>query len=223
MEIDKEQIQSNEDNYNCPVCFTVMAEPVATPCDHHFCYICIAQTLERNNFACPMCREGFAEDYIPDIDKDLQKEVSEKMPEEFAQVTQLLKENNLYRGSLKSIKFFFGNRHKEVPEAGYDEVGHEWICFVESADPEVTNKFITKIEFKLHPTFHPSKVVVNKLPFQITRIGWGEFEVKIIITWRAWMKKKQTRYNHMLSFEGDGEKKAFIVDIPIDKYEKAMT
>uniref|UniRef100_A0A7S3NSW9 YEATS domain-containing protein n=1 Tax=Euplotes crassus TaxID=5936 RepID=A0A7S3NSW9_EUPCR len=169
-----------------------------------------------------MCREGFEEGYIPDIDKEFQKEVRDKMPEEFKETTAFLKENNLFRGNLKSIKFFFGNKHKEIQATAYMENDHEWIAFVEFVNPEYTKRFVSKVEFKLHPTFQPSKVTVDRMPFQIKRIGWGIFEIKITITWRHWMKKEPTKYTHMLSFDGDGKRNAFIVDVPKDMYDNAM-
>mmetsp|Transcript_9508 Transcript_9508/g.8373 ORF Transcript_9508/g.8373 Transcript_9508/m.8373 type:complete len:201 (+) Transcript_9508:107-709(+) len=199
-----------------------MAEPVTTPCNHKFCYICISQTLERNNFACPMCREEFKDDYIPDVDLDFQQKVKENSTEEFEEAAALLKENGLWRGNLTSIKFFFGNKHKTIPATGYEENNHEWAAFVEFTDPELTKRFVSKVEFKLHPTFHPPKVTVNKMPFQIKRIGWGSFEIKFTITWRQWMKKEPTKYTHMLNFEGDGQRHAFIVDVKKEMYEKAI-
>ena len=69
------------------------------------------------------------------------------------------------------------------------------------------------MEFKLHPTFNPSKVTVNKAPLQIKRWGWGIFEIKIIIFWKKWMEKEPTTYNHMLSFEANGKRSAFLIDV----------
>ena len=169
-----------------------------------------------------MCREAFQDDYIPDVNPEMQEKIKEKVPEEFKEAQKVLEEDGLWRGNLKSIKFFFGNKHKTIPATGYEENNHEWIGFVEFTEPELSKRFISKVEFKLHPTFHPPKVTVNKFPFQIKRIGWGIFEIKIIITWRHWMKKAPTKYTHMLSFDGDGERHAFIVDVNKEMYEKAI-
>ena len=202
-----------------------MAEPVTTPCGHKFCYICVSQTLERNNFACPMCRAPFNEEYIPDVDKELQAKIAQSKPEEYKLASQQLIDSGLWRGNLQSFKFFFGNKHRNltVEEAGEDAHNtHEWVGFVECADPELTKTFISKVEFKLHPTFHPPKVTVTKVPLQIRRWGWGIFEIKIIIHWKKWMKREPTKYTHMLSFDGDGKRNAFLVDVNKEDFENQV-
>jgi transcription initiation factor IIF auxiliary subunit len=170
-----------------------------------------------------MCRAPFAEDYIPDIDKEFQEFVANSKPEEFKSASNVLKENGMWRGNLQSIKFFFGNKHRHlsVQEAGEDAHNtHEWTGFVECANPDLTKKFISKVEFKLHPTFHPPKVTVTKLPLEIKRWGWGVFEIKIIIHWKKWVKRDPTKYTHMLSFDGEGKRNAFLIDIQKEDFEK---
>ena len=220
------QKQMTDDTFDCPVCFGVMAEPVVTPCQHRFCYICISQTLERNNFACPMCRAPFEEQYIPDIDQQFQEKVAAGRPDEFEKASQALKENGLWRGNLQSIKFFFGNKHRLLSDEETGEENsntHEWTGFVECADPSLSKKFIASVEYKLHPTFKPSKVKVTKTPLEIKRWGWGVFEIKIIINWKKWMNREPVKYTHMLSFDGDGKRNAFLVDVPKEDYQKAFS
>ena len=49
----------------------------------------------------------------------------------------------------------------------------------------MANKFknagdlIEKVEYKLHPTFNPPLVVVDKYPFTFSRLGWGIFNIPI--------------------------------------------
>ena len=168
------------------------------------------------SFACPMWRAAFEELYIPDIDKELQQKIAELNPKEFEETWEMLKKNGLWRGDLTSFKFFFGNHHRmlskeETGDDGYNT--HEWAAYVEWGKDSLTKKFISKVEFKLHPTFNPPKVTVNKVPLQIKRWGWGVFEIKIIIHWKKWMNKEPTQYTHMLSFDGDGKRNAFLVDV----------
>ena len=168
-----------------------------------------------------MCRHPFEEDYIPDVDLNFQEKVVENRPEEFKSASEALQENGLWRGNLKSVKFFFGNKHRLMSSAEIDggHNSHEWTGFVECSVPELTKKFIREVEFKLHPTFNPPKVRVNKMPLQIKRIGWGVFEIKIIIHWKKWMGRPKTQYAHMLSFDGDGKRNAFLVDVNKELYE----
>jgi hypothetical protein len=35
------------------------------------------------------------------------------------------------------------------------------------------------VQFELHPTFQPSIIKVSKPPYEITRTGWGIFEIGI--------------------------------------------
>lgn len=38
--------------------------------------------------------------------------------------------------------------------------------------------YIKKVVFALHPSFNPSTRVVEAAPFEVTEMGWGEFEVR---------------------------------------------
>ena len=40
----------------CPICLTLLCEPVTTPCGHTFCRPCLVSTLRRNMKKCPSCR-----------------------------------------------------------------------------------------------------------------------------------------------------------------------
>ena len=117
--------------------------------------------------------------------------------------------------------FYYGNDHRLISEedAGESYNTHEWKAFIECSNKEITKNFISKVDFKLHPTFNPSKVTVNQLPLSITRWGWGVFEIKIVVHWKKWMNKKPTTLPHMLSFDEDGEKNTFLIDVNKQDYE----
>ncbi|KAF7976286.1 hypothetical protein HWV62_7190 [Athelia sp. TMB] len=40
----------------CEICFTLLHEPVTTPCQHTYCGKCLQRALDHSN-ACPLCRE----------------------------------------------------------------------------------------------------------------------------------------------------------------------
>lgn len=52
------------DNYNsltinevlCPICRSILVEPVTLPCNHGFCYSCFEGTMQNANLVCPLCR-----------------------------------------------------------------------------------------------------------------------------------------------------------------------
>ncbi|KFB42777.1 hypothetical protein ZHAS_00010524 [Anopheles sinensis] len=47
------------DDILCPVCTSVLVEPVFLPCKHLFCRNCLSETIEKNKLNCPCCRKRF--------------------------------------------------------------------------------------------------------------------------------------------------------------------
>ncbi|XP_039295616.1 E3 ubiquitin-protein ligase rnf168 [Nilaparvata lugens] len=45
------------DDVMCPVCRSVIIEPVSLPCEHSLCYFCFDKTIESNTLTCPVCRK----------------------------------------------------------------------------------------------------------------------------------------------------------------------
>jgi hypothetical protein len=41
----------------CPVCRTILREPVTLPCAHNLCLRCLRGTVEHNSLSCPLCRQ----------------------------------------------------------------------------------------------------------------------------------------------------------------------
>ncbi|XP_070537816.1 E3 ubiquitin-protein ligase rnf168-like [Ptychodera flava] len=40
----------------CPICMSILIEPVTMPCSHELCMPCFRKNVEEANFTCPMCR-----------------------------------------------------------------------------------------------------------------------------------------------------------------------
>lgn len=40
----------------CPICRSILIEPVTLPCNHGFCLSCFKGTVENANLVCPLCR-----------------------------------------------------------------------------------------------------------------------------------------------------------------------
>ena len=225
MEITEEEKQKElNKSWYCPIWFELMAEPVTTPCQHSFWFIWFCDKLEKNSFTWPTCRASFEELYVPDVDKELQSEIAKQKPEEFKQISDQLKLLGCWKGDLMSFKFFYGNYHRYLTTEEVEEeskISHEWSMYVECSRARLTKKFISNVEFKLHPTFSPSRVIVGKAPFQIRRWGSSIFEVKITIHWSSWLNRDPSQYSHMLNFEGNGKRNGFIVNVNKDDYNNA--
>ncbi|KAI8137701.1 yeats family-domain-containing protein [Fennellomyces sp. T-0311] len=58
---------------------------------------------------------------------------------------------------------------------------HKWMVYVvEPPQAQEVAKFITGVRFHLHPSYKPRDVVdVTEPPFRLTRLGWGEFPIRV--------------------------------------------
>jgi hypothetical protein len=67
------------------------------------------------------------------------------------------------------------------PTAKGDGSTHKWMVYVRGAqeEPDISH-FVRAVRFFLHPSYHPNDIVhVRSPPFHLTRLGWGEFPVRV--------------------------------------------
>ncbi|KAH3757217.1 hypothetical protein Pelo_10947 [Pelomyxa schiedti] len=57
---------------------------------------------------------------------------------------------------------------------------HKWTLYVKAQDFD--EALIQSVTLKLHPTFTPSEVRIERPPFEFTAVGWGTFDVGVTVT-----------------------------------------
>ena len=70
-----------------------------------------------------------------------------------------------------------------------------------SKEKLIKPKSIQKVTYYLHPTFHPSTIENDKPPFYLKRLGWGVFDVRAKIEFKAMYNKKDISCTHELDFD----------------------
>ena len=125
------------DNYECPICLSIILEPIRIKCSHVLCLNCLEKLLIKGKFQCPLDRKPF------DMNKDLtfdnetlKKCQKDKDFEKHA--LELLKARNKEINNLELV-IKFGNEHKEM--SGADQNKHRWEAFVtiEKTEPKIKN------------------------------------------------------------------------------------
>lgn len=43
-------------DFMCPICLSLLIEPVTLPCKHEFCKVCFKESVEKATLCCPLCR-----------------------------------------------------------------------------------------------------------------------------------------------------------------------
>lgn len=66
----------------------------------------------------------------------------------------------------------------------------------------------------LHPTFNPPTLVFKKPPFEVTRVGWGVFEITMTLYFQPHTQKKPIDIEWFLSFRPGGRHK--VIDLEFD-------
>jgi len=214
----------------CAVCLDVLCEPLQLPCSHSFCRACLQCTTHPR---CPLCRaqhpEGFNAATAP-VHERLEEQLLRRYPEAYAQRIAEAAE-----AAMKMFTIRVGNRHELVANPKMTRNGkhlnkHKWCAFVELQSDRAwkdysTNFFVEKVLFKLAPCYtvwpaHDKRSVrvgknpeVRSAPFEVTRIGWGYFDIDVVITWKSWLQMEPLEVNHLLSFDGEGDHSNHTIDM----------
>jgi len=114
-------------------------------------------------------------------------------------------DNNNNDATLESKKqevelLTIGNTHQLLKSGEKED--HKWTIFVRGADlnTDYCGKKVSGVTFRLHPTFSPDQISLDKPPFEISKTGWGTFKVDIDL---KLANGKVSTFAHNLKFEDE--------------------
>ena len=112
--------------------------------------------------------------------------------------------------STKEIRIRVGHYWTRI-----DEKNVEWTLYVEGGDDAISS-----VEFQLHETFTPPSVTITKPPFQIKRVGWGTFDVRVKV---RTIDEKEHCFVHRLLFAFDKKNVSSDHKISVSRKKSTIT
>jgi hypothetical protein len=218
------QVSFPEEELECPLCFKLLAEPCAVPCSHNFCRLCLQRTLQEHKPLCPVCRSDISFLNPNDLRTNgllqtiLKSICGDKYEERLREVDEERKE---LETSVRVVKkLYIGNEHETTSRG--EETWHRWTLFVRMDNDRDASEYIDNVVVKLHPTFRPDTVTLYQPPFEVSRLGWGIFMIRIKINFKQQYHKAPLEVSHMLSFTGNGNMRSEDIEFVTKKYQLGM-
>ena len=101
-----------------------------------------------------MCRAYFDKAFVPQIDKELVKEIKKNAGDEFEQrKAELVEEGQWFGENVTLIKLVFGNQYEAVENPKLNRskdrlMAHRWAMFMTlNNDKELTERFISRVDY----------------------------------------------------------------------------
>ncbi|KAM7250425.1 hypothetical protein ACFE04_022308 [Oxalis oulophora] len=101
-----------------------------------------------------------------------------------------------------SVAFHLDRNATDVPDDD-ESVSHKWTVYVRGATNADLGAIISRVVFQLHPSFNNPTRVVQLPPFELSAIGWGEFQLGITIYFHADVCDKKLELYHNLKLYHD--------------------
>lgn len=70
-------------DFECPVCFEVMVEPVKLMCSHLFCSVCLKNNHKHHFQICPMCRKTLKKQNNGEVVQEMVNDLKLFFPAEY--------------------------------------------------------------------------------------------------------------------------------------------
>lgn len=131
------------------------------------------------------------------------KTIEEKIPRYISPIKRNVEipKLNSSRGKNQSKHLIVvGNTSKYIgDEKSKDAVTHKWLVFLRTKTSVPIEDIVQKVRFYLHPSYRPNDVIdVTSPPFQLTRRGWGEFPIRLMVHFYKHVQQKPVQIIHSL-------------------------
>jgi len=92
-----------------------------------------------------------------------------------AAITNTLEPSPMSEETTDLVTLVIGNTHRLVTPAAGSSNKHVWKFYLLTSGPEI----IEEVKVYLHQTFRPPSLILRSPPYEVTRIGWGHFSIRI--------------------------------------------
>ncbi|CAF0867275.1 unnamed protein product [Didymodactylos carnosus] len=193
------ELYKSFDEYSeCPLCLKLLCEPITTNSTSQMKVNTILHNL-------------------------LQIRYTNEYAERRKEIEQDRHENELLIIIKKCL--IIGNHHEMITTDNRSSNKHCWTLFIrfDEDDEDDIDDFIKEVQIDLHPTFSPARLILNKAPYRVRRIGWGVFRIGIKIIFHQKYSKSDLDTTWMLTFTGSGNRKTIDLDFKTKKLLVAET
>jgi transcription initiation factor IIF auxiliary subunit len=92
-----------------------------------------------------------------------------------------------------------GNTSQYISEQSSSSITHKWMCYLKAKSAVPIERLVKKVRFQLDSSYAPNDIIdVNSPPFQLTRRGYGEFPIKLLIFFKDEVNLKPVQFHHDL-------------------------
>jgi len=121
----------------------------------------------------------------------------------------MLKTSRRVEGQIITKKIVYGSHatmnNRRRPE---DPATHKWTVYVRGLDNEDISHFIQSVEFVLHHSFEIASRVCDAPPYEVNEVGWGEFEIKIRISFPPEAAEPPLELSHTLKLHASSSQQS---------------
>lgn len=103
------------------------------------------------------------------------------------------------RGKNQLHRIVVGNTSQYLQEtSSSSSITHKWMCYVKTKSSVPLEQLVKKVRFHLDPSYKPNDVVEVSSPFQLTRRGYKQFQLKVLIFFKDDLRIKPVTIYHQL-------------------------